>query len=136
MRPLGVTAIAVLTWLRGAMYALGGLALIGIVHLSSRLIAAAASDTFLENLIARLGKALGIGALLVAVLYIVVGFGLWELKNWARMLTLIFVALWFLVGLIGLVRHPTSWHVVRAVVDVVILAYLMLPNVKRLFATA
>ena len=42
----------------------------------------------------------------------------------------------FLVGLIGLVRHPTSWHVVRAVVDVVILAYLMLPNVKRLFATA
>ena len=136
MRPLGVSAIAVLTWLRGAMYALGGLALIGIVHLSTRLIAAAATDTFLENLIARLGKALGIGALLVAVLYVVVGFGLWELKNWARMLTLFFVALWFLVGLIGLVRHPTSWYVVRAVVDLVILAYLMLPNVKRLFATA
>lgn len=73
---------------------------------------------------------------MVTVLYIVVGFGQWELKNWTRTLTLIFVASWFLVGLVGLVRHPTSWHVVRAVVDVVILAYLMLPNVKRLFATA
>lgn len=72
----------------------------------------------------------------MTVLYIVVGFGQWELKNWTRTLTLIFVASWFLVGLVGLVRHPTSWHVVRAVVDVVILAYLMLPNVKRLFATA
>jgi uncharacterized membrane protein (DUF2068 family) len=136
MRPLGVSAIAVLTWVRGALYALGGLALIGIGHLSARLISAIATDTFLENLISRLGKALGVGALLVAVLYIVVGFGLWELKNWARMLTLVFVGLWFVVGLLGLVRHPTSWHMVRAVVDVVIIAYLMLPNVKRLFATA
>ena len=136
MRPMGVSAIAALTWIRGALYALGGLALLGIGHFSARLIAAVASDSFLESLVSRLGKALGIGALVIALVCAVVGFGLWGLKNWARILTLIFVGLWFVVGLIGLVHHPTTWHMVRAAVDVVILVYLMLPNVKRLFAVA
>jgi hypothetical protein len=136
MRPLGVTAIAILTWVRGAFYAWAGLAILGIGHLSGRLVAAVASDTSIENLVVRLGKVLGICALLVAVVYVIVGFGLWALKNWARVLTLIFVALWFLVGLIGLLRHPTPWHMVRSVVEVAILVYLMLPNVKRLFAGA
>jgi len=136
MRPMGVSAIAALMWVRGALYALGALALLGIGHLSARLISAVASDSFLEGLVSLLGKALGITALVLALVYAVVGFGLWALKNWARTLTLIFVALSLVMGLLGLARHPTSWHTVRAAVDVVILVYLMLPNVKRLFAVA
>jgi uncharacterized membrane protein (DUF2068 family) len=66
--------------------------------------------------------------------YIVVGFGLWSLKNWARMLTLILASIWLLFGLFGLLPHPTPWHMIRTLVDVAILVYLMLPDVKRLFA--
>jgi Predicted membrane protein (DUF2127) len=135
MRPIGVSAIAILTWLRGSLYALGGLALIGVGHLSAKLVATVASDSFFENLVSRLGKTLGVGALIVALVYIVVGFGLWGLKNWARMLTLILVSIWLLFGLLGLLRHPTPWHMIRTLVDVAILVYLMLPDVKRLFAT-
>lgn len=43
------------------------------------------------------------------------------MKNWARMLTLIFVGLWFVLGLIGLARNPSAWHIVRTLVEVVIL---------------
>jgi len=136
MRPMGVSAIAALTWVRGALYALGGLALLGIGHLSARLISAVASDPFLEGLVSRLGKALGITALVLALVYAVVGFGLWGLKSWARTLTLIFAALSLVMRLLGLAHHPTTWHAVRAAVDIVILVYLMLPNVKRLFAVA
>lgn len=136
MRPMGVTAIAFLTWARGVLYTIGGLMLIGIGHLSAKLVSAIASDAFVENLISRLGKAFGVGALIIALIYFVVGFGLWGLKNWARALTLVFVGLWFVVGLIGLARHPTTWHLVRVAVDVLILVYLNLPNVKRLFAVA
>jgi len=58
MRPMGVSAIAALMWVRGALYALGALALLGIGHLSARLISAVASDSFLEGLVSLLGKAL------------------------------------------------------------------------------
>jgi uncharacterized membrane protein (DUF2068 family) len=136
MRPIGVSAIAVLTWIRASLYALGGLALIGVGHLSAKLLSTVASDSFFENLISRLGKTLGIAALMVALVYIVVGFGLWALKNWARVLTLILVTVWLPFGLLGLLRYPTAWHMIRMLVDVGILVYLMLPDVKRLFATA
>jgi hypothetical protein len=136
MRPIGVSAIAVLTWIRASLYALGGLALIGVGHLSAKLVSTVARDSFFENLISRLGKTLGIAALVVALVYIIVGFGLWALKNWARVLTLILVTIWLLFGLLGLLRYPTAWHMIRVLVDVAILVYLMLPDVKRLFATA
>jgi hypothetical protein len=136
MRPIGVTAIAILTWLRGSLYVLGGLMLIGVGHFSAKLVSAVASDSFFETLLSRLGKTLGIGALMIAVVYVVVGLGLWWLKNWARMATLILVTIWLLFGLVGLLRYPTAFHIVRVLIDVAILFYLMLPDVKRLFVPA
>jgi hypothetical protein len=44
MRPIGVTLIAVMDWLRAFLFALGGLALIGVGHLSARLVSAVATD--------------------------------------------------------------------------------------------
>ncbi len=105
-----MTAIAILTWIRGALYALAGLAILGIGHLSARTMAAVTSETSLQSVVAGLGKVLGIGALLVAVAYVLVGVGLWGLNNWARVLTLFFVGLALLLGMIGLVRHPNAWH--------------------------
>ena len=136
MRPLGVSVIAVFTWIRGALYTVAGLAILGIGHLSTRLLSAAASDSFAETLVSRLGKALGFGALVIAAVYVVVGVGLWGVRNWARVLTLVFVGLWFVIGLVGLARHPSAWHIVRTVVEVVILVYLNLPDTKRVFAAA
>jgi uncharacterized membrane protein (DUF2068 family) len=136
MRPLGVTVIAILTWLRGALFAFIGLAILGIGHLSARLMGAVASDAWAQSLVLRLGKVLGVCVLAVAAVYIIVGLGLWGLRNWARIVTLIFVALWFLLGLSGLMLHPGSWHLIRSAIDLVIFVYLMMPDVKRLFVPA
>lgn len=125
-----------LTWLRGFLYALGGLALIGVGHLSAKLVSTVANDSFFENLLSRLGKTLGIGALMIALVYLVVGIGLWTLRNWARVLTLILVTIWLLFGLLSLLRYPTIFHIVRVLIDIAILAYLMLPDVKKVFAAA
>jgi uncharacterized membrane protein (DUF2068 family) len=135
MRPLGVTLIAILTWLRASLYVLVGLMLIGVGHLSARLVSAVATDSFLGNLLSGLGKALGFGALAIALVYVIVGAGMWLLKNWARMATLVFAILWLLSSLLGVVRYPTLWHIVRVGVNVAILAYLLLPQVKRVFET-
>jgi hypothetical protein len=136
MRPIGVTLIAILNWLRASMFALGGLALIGVGHLSARLVSAVATDSIFEKLISFLGKSLGIGALLIAVIFAVAGLGLWLLKNWGRTLTLGLVGVWLLFGLLGLLRHPGAFHIMRVVLDAAIVVYPMLPEIKRLFTAA
>jgi uncharacterized membrane protein (DUF2068 family) len=136
MRPIGVSLIAVFTWIRAAFYALIGLAILGIGHLSGYMMSKMASESMMETWITRLGKTLGLGALLIALVYIVVGLGLWGLKNWARVVAIAFVALWFFVGLFGLLHFPSPWHIIRAAIQIGIAVYLMLPDVKRVFHPA
>jgi len=136
MRPLGVKLIAALLWLRGAAYAFGALAVLGLLHLSARFMSAVANDTFLQRLTTGLGNALGLGLLLFALFWLVLGFGIWAMKNWARVLTLVFAAIWLLWGLLTLSHFPTLWHIAKVVIDLAIVVYLILPDVKRLFAGA
>jgi hypothetical protein len=133
MRPIGVSLIAVFTWIRAAFYGVIGLAIFGIGHLSGYMMSKMASESMMQTWISRLGKVLGLGALLIALVYIVVGVGLWGLKNWARVAAIAFVVFWFFVGLIGLLHFPSPWHIIRAAIEIGIAAYLMLPDVKRAF---
>jgi len=136
MRPLGVSLIAIFSWIRAALYATVGLVILGIGHLSTHLMSRMANESMLTTWITRLGRALGVGALLIALIYVLVGLGLWGLKNWARVLAIAFVALSFFFGLIGLLHFPTPWHIVRAGIQIAIVVYLMLPDVKRIFRAA
>ena len=90
-----------------------GLALIGVGHLSTRLVSAVATDSIFEKLISFLGKSLGIGALLIAAIFMAAGLGLWLLKNWGRSLTLALVGVWLLFGVVGLLRHAGPFHLVK-----------------------
>jgi|SRR5579862_6777041 uncharacterized membrane protein (DUF2068 family) len=135
MRPLGVTLIAILHWLRGAAYVAVGLALLGITHLSAHMISSVAADTFFQRLVSGLGKTLGYSVLLFALLYIVMGVGMWAMKNWARVLTLIFAVIWLASATLRLMQVPSAFHLLRAAVDVAILVYLLLPDVKRVFVS-
>jgi len=58
------------------------------------------------------------------------------MKNWARVLTLVFAVIWLLWGLMKLSHFPTPWHIARVIVDLAIVVYLVLPDVKRLFTGA
>jgi uncharacterized membrane protein (DUF2068 family) len=133
MQPLGIKLIAVLHWLRALVYIVGGLAILGVAHLSARMISAVANDTPLDRLTAGVGNTIGIGALVFALFWIVLGIGIWTTKNWARALTLVFAGLWLLFGLLKVAHFPTPWHLLRIAIDAAIIVYLMLPDVKRAF---
>ena len=76
------------------------------------------------------GETLGVGALAIAIGFVVVGFGLWQLKNRARMATIILAA----IGCyLSLARYPFPFHIARVPVNVAILSFLLMPNGKRLF---
>ena len=136
MQPLGIRLIAALHWLRAAAYLVGALAVLGFAHLGARLMSAVMNDTPLNRITAGMGNVIGIGLLVFALFWIVLGFGIWTTKNWARILTLVFAGIWLLYGLTRVAAFPTPWHILRLVIDIGIIVYLMLPDVKRAFNAA
>jgi len=135
MRPLGVSLIAGLTWLLGALWALTAVSVIGFSRLGARILSTVISEgNLVEKFTSGMGMAVGVLLLLVATVYVIVGLGLWRLKNWARMVTIFFVALGLLLGLRSLIEYHHLFRIVRTVVDLVIVAYLLLPDVKKVFA--
>lgn len=133
MRPLGVSIVAVLNWLRAGLFALGGLVLILVGHLSGHLVAMIGSGPLLERVLSAVGKTLGFAALLIAVVWLAAGVGLWTLKTWGRSLTLALTGLWLFFGFFGLLHRPFPTHILRIVVDAVVLVYLINPDVKKIF---
>jgi uncharacterized membrane protein (DUF2068 family) len=133
MRPIGVTIIAYLHWLRGLAYALGGAALLGFIHLNWRLVSAITHDTFLERITSAAGKAMGYGLLIFALFWIILGFGMWATKNWAHSLTLLCAVIWVVFEVVKVASIPTPWRIFRLAVDAMIFLYLLLPGVKRAF---
>ncbi len=81
-------------------------------------------------------------ALVLGVLYIVLGVGLLKLANWARLVTLVFAALGALLHVLRLFHsmvHPhlfmfhAFWSVMMTAICVLIIWYLLQPNVKQAF---
>jgi len=136
VRPVGVSIVAILNWFHAALFSFGGLVLIVVGHLSGRAMSALGSGPLAERLLAALGKTLGFAALLIAVLWLAAGVGLWTLKNWGRSLTLGLTGLWLVFGLFGLLHRPFPTHLLRVIVDVAIVVYLLTPEVKKLFLAA
>jgi hypothetical protein len=135
MRPVGVSLVALLNWLRAAFFTLGGVVLLLVGHLSGRLAVMIGSGPFLERLLSAVGKTFGFAALLIALLWLAAGVGVWTLKTWGRTLTIVLTGIWLVFGLFGLLHRPFPTHIVRLVVDAVILVYLSNPDVKKLFTS-
>jgi uncharacterized membrane protein (DUF2068 family) len=61
------------------------------------------------------------------------GVGLWTLKTWGRSLTLALTGLWLFFGLFGLLHRPFPTHILRIIIDGIVLVYLVNPDVKKFF---
>lgn len=140
-RPTGVTILAILAFI-GA----GILALVALFSLlGGALVSSLASS--------RVGIVAGVGAAVVAVFLLifaaidlVVGIGLWKLKNWARVVTIILVGLGLLGSVLSIVSPFAHLHVfffvflvrrlILAAIYAWILWYLFQPNVKQAFGAS
>ncbi|HJX83096.1 MAG TPA: hypothetical protein VJ723_01985 [Candidatus Angelobacter sp.] len=142
-RPVGVTILAILDFLGAA-----GLIVAGIVSIVS----AGTIATFLhQNAQTQDAQAAGgvvafiLGALTIflfigAVISLLLGWGLWKLKNWARIITIILEVIWLLfclLGLLGLFAHFTIggliWTLFWIAIPCLIIWYLLKADVKAAF---
>ena len=136
-RPTGVTILAVLAFVCAGLAALAGLASFFMGSVLSKMV----ESSGMGMLMTGAGALVGVIILILAGLYFLVGFGLWNLKNWGRILTVVFVALGLLGAALGLFKTLSPfqmgtflWQLFWCALDVWIITYLFKPHVKQAFS--
>jgi len=138
-RPAGVTIIAVLGIIGGAV-----LAVIGLILCTGGALFSGMAQRPLGIMIGAGSAVVGVILLGIAALYIVTAIGLLKLQAWARILAIILTVGGLFLSVLGLFdafRYPHMLfffgvlvrHIVVIAIDVWILVYLFQPNVKQAF---
>ncbi len=145
IRPTGVTLIAVLFFLGMALCGLAAIGMfVGGAFIGSIIGAAAqqrGAGAAGAGFGAMIGAIAGIFFLVIAALNGICGFGLWKMKEWARMLTIILAGIGAFFGVLGMMGGMMHfnvllifWRLIWLGIDVLIVWYLLQPQVKAAFA--
>jgi hypothetical protein len=129
-RPFGVTVIAIICFLCAAFGGIvGGRGVLAFIHLLRA--RGAGGDSGL----AEIGAGLILITIIFPTLYALAGYGLWNLKNWARFLTIALVAVAF--GFELLRWSLATPHLIATIASLVLflvtISYLLKPDVKAAF---
>ena len=124
-RPMGIVILAVLE------------ALVGIYHLATGfgdLFVAATIRSFLyfgipSSSMVMIPRILGTVLIIIGLASLVIAWGLWTGKPWARLAALVFVIL-------SIIANLVAYHLVGIVIDAIIIYYLTRPGVKQFFTKA
>ena len=135
-RPDGVTVLGVLAYIGAGLSVLAALGML----LGGAIIANMAARPGMGMIAGVGGVALGIFFLVIAVLYAVIGTGMFKLQNWARILVIILSCLGAFLNALCLLAalfhfHPFAvlWCLIIIGVNVWIAMYLLKPHVKQAF---
>ncbi len=142
-RPTGVTVLAVLNFLGAGLYALLAVLffLIGAGGAASGMMSemGGGAAAFLLGL----GAAVGVILLIFSAIGLAIGIGLWKLRNWARIVTIVLVGLSLLLGVIGLLGSLIAFELGSLIFQAIFVAlyawiiwYLFQLHVKQAFGAA
>jgi uncharacterized membrane protein (DUF2068 family) len=138
-RPIGITVIALFDFLAAMFFLLVGLLMalgMGLAGMSNDVGGGAAA------MLAGLGIVGAVIFFACAVLCALMGWGLWTLKNWARIITLVFAFIGLGFGALGLMGSMVHFEVftfafqlVPVAINGLVAWYMMQPHVKQAFGT-
>jgi hypothetical protein len=140
-RPVGVTILAILDFIGAAFCLLGGIGMIlGGGFMATMMSQQGQGSAGAAGLLAGLGAAAGVFIIVMGGVCALVGFGLWKLKGWARIVTIVLTgisAAFQLLGLLGSFAHfnlfAVVWSLFWVAIDGLIIWYLLKPEVKAAF---
>ena len=137
MRPVGVTLVGFYQILRGVIGLVFGLSLQLFTTLIARITSLAAEGKALEQFVHGLGHAAGFVVIVFAVLHILAGYGVLQMQNWGRLLTLLFSAIGLVLLLPGLVlpgaAHANIFPLLFGAINAACILYLAMPPIRRAF---
>ncbi len=130
MRPLPVTLIGYYQILRGLISGLFGLSILAFGGLTAKLASFAAEGNAMQRFLSSFGHIAGLIVLVAAALHIAAGYGVLDMQNWGRWLTLLFSA----AGLVILLPFLHGlFPMLFALINAATIIYLVLPPTKRAF---
>ena len=143
-RPVGVTILAILNFIGAAFCVLGGIAMIlGGGFIATMLSQQGQGSAGAAGVLAGLGAAAGVFIIIIGGVCALMGFGLWKLKGWARIVSIVLWAIngvFQLLGILGTLAHfnlfALVWGAFWIAVDAFVIWYLLKPEVKAAFQPA
>jgi hypothetical protein len=125
-RPVGISILAV--W----QYIVAGL--LGLLMLVVVFAGSTFSDPFFESEGA-LVAIIGIVLLLFIALFIASGIGLWRMKSWAHITTIVMYSLIIALNILGLIGGAAlqASDFIRIMIEIAIVVYLVLPSTRAAF---
>ena len=135
MRPLGVTLIGLYQLLRGVIGVLFGLSILAFTGLTARLASVAAEGNAAARLLLSFGHMAGLIIVVFALLHLAAGYGILQMANWGRLLTVLLSAM----GLVLLLPGMLFLHVFSlafGLINAASIFYLAMPPVRRAFQAA
>jgi hypothetical protein len=132
-RPAGVVVIAILYWLSAfCLLLLGAIMAIGFTAFSGMMAG-------MSSLLAGFGAIGGIFLLGFGAVIAFIGYSLFQLQEWARITTIVLVAISFAGAIFGIL-HPIGIgrisSIVRMAIDAYIIWYLVQPQIVGCFRRA
>jgi hypothetical protein len=140
-RPVGVTILAILNFIGAAFCLLGGIGMIlGGGFIATMLSQQGQGSAGAAGVLAGLGAAAGVFIIIIGGVSALVGFGLWKLKGWARIVSIVLFAIsgaFQLLGILASLAHFNAfaliWGAFWVAVDAFVIWYLLKPEVKAAF---
>ncbi len=132
-RPTGVSVLAILYWISAFF-----LAIAGIIIAAGAGMAAVFTSSAWMPMMAGLGAAGAVIFLICAALVAFIGYGLWTMREWARIVTIVLAALSLLGQLAGFfMMGPLMlfffYRLLRIVIAALIIWYLMQSQIRAAF---
>jgi len=132
MRPLGVTLVGFYQILRGVLSILFGLSIMAFTGLAAKLASMAAEGNAVERLLSSFGHIAGLVIIVFGIVHMLAGYGVLQMENWGRLLTLLFSAIGLVLVLHGvMVGHIFS--IIFGAINAASIFYLAMPPIKRAF---
>jgi len=132
MRPLGVTLVGFYQILRGVIGLLFGLSILLFTGLAAKLASLAAEGNAVENILHSFGQLAGLGIMVFAIVHMIAGYGVLQMQNWGRLLTLLFSAIGLVLVLPG-VFVANIFSLLFGAINAACIFYLAMPPIKRAF---
>lgn len=132
MRPLGVTLVGFYQILRGVIGLLFGLSVLLFTGLIAKVASLAAEGNAIERLLQGFGHAVGLVIIVFALVHMLAGYGVLQMQNWGRLLTLVFSAIGLVLVLNGAV-HAHIFSLIFGAINAACIFYLAMPPIRRAF---
>jgi uncharacterized membrane protein (DUF2068 family) len=132
MRPLGVTLIGFYQILRGVIDVLFGVSVLAFTNFAATMVSLAAEGLGAGRFLHGFGHLVGFVIIGLGVFHLAAGWGLLGMKNWGRLLTVLFSAIGLFL-LLPALSHGHIFSVVFGFINGASIIYLAMPPIKRAF---